>query len=576
MKINRIYLLILFIMAFMIVNSCKSRFNPKFYYNKTLADTGDIGDSSNPGDFDPGDFDMGEVEEIPIWDGYSDIPIWGDTVIDTNGNSSTTVYLDPFVNGEWNDPNYRFNMNFDDYVIKASFSSDNRPTYRLVKGSWQSSNPTKNEYSYNGENTTGAGQSIQSVKYYLYKSKNPLFTATSKYNTTNRIKRFYFYRFTGKALGMVDTDNYLVAIDTYSKLVFAFAVPVQWKLYMAGTPKAPVKWGSVELGWETDYDSENQASFKVNGASYFYEYDPIGIVKENGEIEIYQWCLDSIGNKKRYGPRIDGGNYYDTSRPIATYGKPGRSPYIPVKTNIAGGNAPGGIIGGEENTTTTKEEIKVTAKYIKNTSSRSGEGWGYIGSIKTMWPPYTYSRKDWGFFTYGIGATVYDAEIPTELVNLENLYENGVGIKILGMIGGDRLKLKVGETKQFSGENSYKLEVENIKDKEIYIELASSLRQYNLLLDYIDENNLGSHGSGVKATKENHIVKLKYDSSKDAFVVYSKGGNIFCQMALVPSNGFTLKRGETKDFGIKYTWLGNWGEYETVDIFYTLEFKEVK
>ena len=562
MKIKKIYLFILFITAFIFTYSCQSRFNPRYYYNKSVSDNGDTGIEDLPDDFDP------DSESIPNWTTNYVPDFNGDSSDGTNGGSGNTVYLDPFANGEWNDPNYRFNMNFDDYVIKASFDGNNRPSYKLVKGNWQSASPQKSEYTYNGDNTTGAGQSIQSVKYYLYKGKNPLFSPTSKYNTTNRMNRFYFYRFTGKALGMVDTDNYLVAIDTYSKLVFAYAVPVQWKLYMAGTPKAPIQWGSVELGWESDYDTDKQASFKVKGASYFYEYDPIGIVKENGEIEIYQWCLDSIGNNKRYGPRIEGNNARDLSRAIATYGKPGRSPYIPIKTNGSGGSSGGGDFGDEE---TTKEEITVVAKCIRNLGAKSGEGWGYIGSIKTMYPPYRYDAQDWGFFTYGIGAAVYDSEIPTELVNLEELYENGVGIKILGQRGGEKFKIKDNETKWFSGASAYKLEVENIKEREVYIELASTLTKYNLLLEYIDENNLGVSGSGVKAKKDTHKVKLKYDSSKDAFVVESKVGS-----DLSIYDNFILKRGETKEFCMRYNWLGVWGYYETVDIFYTLEFKEVK
>ena len=525
MKIKKIYLFILFIMAFIFIYSCQSRFNPRYYYNKSASDIGDTGGEDLPDDFDPDDSD------------------------DDNGNSGGEK-IDPFKEGEWNDPNYRFNMNFDDYVIKASFDGNNRPSYKLVKGNSQSSSPQKSEYTYNGDNTTGAGQSIQSVKYYLYKGKNPLFAADSKYNQRDKIRRFYFYRFTGKALGMVDTDNYLVAIDTYSKLVFAYAVPVKWKLYMAGTPKAPIQWGSVELGWESDYNTEKQASFKVNGASYFYEYDPIGIVKENGEIEIYQWCLDSIGNNKRYGPRIDG----DLSRDIATYGKPGRSPYLQNNGGSSG----------------NKDEITVVATCIRNSGAKSGEGWGYIGSIKTMWPPYRYDAQDWGFFTYGIGAAVYDSEIPTELVNLEELYENGVGIKILGQRGGEKFKIKNNETKWFSGANSYKLEVENIKDREVYIELASTLTKYNLLLEYIDENNLGVSGSGVKAKKDTHKVKLKYDSSKDAFVVESKVGS-----DLSIYNNFILKRGDRKEFRMRYSWRGAWGNSETVDILYTLGFNSL-
>lgn len=593
MKIRKIHLIILFIAFFSLIYSCRSRFNPKYYYNKTLGSSEDFGNGGNefPDDFDPDD-------DIIDNGGNNGDANDNNNGGNTNNNGSyirtNTIYLDPFTNGEWNSPSYKFDMNFDDYVIEASFSADNRPSYKLVRGGWNSSDLSKNEYYHNGAPTTGAGQSIQSVKYYLYKSKNPLFSATSKYNSSEKIKRFYFYRFTGKALGMVDTDNYLVAIDTYSKLVFAFAVPVQWKLYMAGTPKAPIKWGSVELGWEADYNSGNQASFKVDGASYFYEYDPVGIVKSDGTIEIYQWCLDSIGNNKKYGPRIDGGNASDLSRAIATYGKPGRSPYLPIKTNIivTNGNVNTGNDSSNDgnysdNEKTTKERITVTAKSLKNYTARSGEGWGKTMGVKSMWPPYYYDIKDYAFFAYGIGASVYDAEIPTETATLENFYANGVGIKTLGLKGGEKLKLKHNEQKTFSGENSYKLEVENIKEKEINIELASTLFKYNLLLDYIDTDNFGKNGSrDVSRIDGGQKIVLSYDSKVDGFVVAEAGPKYFNStqsdnsktVEIRYDNSFILKRGEKKDFRIWYYWDSmdsSLGYYEIVDIVYSLEFKSI-
>lgn len=246
------------------------------------------------------------------------------------GDENIPETEDPFLNGDWNRPDYGFSFNFDDYVIEASFNNKNQPTYKLVKkSSWISSNTAMNEYYYNGDNITG-GVTMGSVKYYLYKSKNPNFLADSPYNKSTRMERFYFYKFTAKTAGVYPTDNYLIAIDTYSKLVFAFGVPISWKS-IALIP-APTTWGPVELGWEADANNNSKINFAVDGIKYFYEYDPVGIVKSNGEIEIYQWYWDSIGNK-RYSPQFNG-YFGDTNRAIATYGKPGRSPYIPTTKEI--------------------------------------------------------------------------------------------------------------------------------------------------------------------------------------------------------------------------------------------------
>lgn len=290
----------IFIILIIFIISCGSHFNPKYYYKKDKIDYSDDNNNELP-DFGGGDEDLSPEE-------------------------------DPFQTGEWNDPNYNgFTMDFDSKVIQAKFKGNTAPEfYKLVDGAWNMQDASKNEYYYDGPNTEAGGQSVSSVKYYLYKSKNPTFPPQSKYNQSKRLERFYFYRFTGKALGVVNTDNFLIAIDRYSKLVFAFAVPAEWKQYVPNTPYAPVKWQSVESGWESDMSSGSKSIFSVEGIQYFYEYDPVGILKQNGEIEIYQWCLDSIGNNKKYAPRFNG-KVGDTNRAIATYGMPGRSPYMPLK-----------------------------------------------------------------------------------------------------------------------------------------------------------------------------------------------------------------------------------------------------
>ena len=552
MKIKKIYLFILFITAFVVLYSCQSRFNPRYYYNKSASDENTGGDDL-PGEFDPDD------ESIPIWSTNHIPDFSGGSSDGTNEDGTTTVYLDPFVHGEWNKPDYRFNMNFDNMQIRASFDGNNRPSYQLVSGNWNFANSSANSYYYDGPNTTAGGQSLSSVQYWLYKSKNPLFSADSRYNKSDRMKRFYFYRFNGKALGLVYTDNYLVAIDTYSKLVFAYAVPVEWKQYVAGTPKAPVKWGSVDAGWETDYNSGGKVNFKVSGATYFYEYDPIGIVKQNGEIEIYKWCSDSIGNNKRYGPRIDGGNAKDLSRPIATYGMPGRSPYIPIKTNVSGGSAGDGVLGGDDYGETTKDIITVTAKSLRSIGAYTWRfGAYYLGKLLISE----------GYYHYKIGGVVYDGNFPSEVEYIWRMND------LLPLIAyeGELSKFGWGETKY--ADNHFKsYEIEDIKrDKDVYIDLAADIAKYNLSLEYVDTAGFGNNYSGWAANKDSQKVRLIYNPDKDAFVVDNvKDENGFSQMTV--DKNFTLKRGENKDFTIKYVWKGSTGYYETMELTYTLGFK---
>ena len=552
--------LFMFILGLFFI-SCSSRFNPKYYYNKSVNSMNGSVDDDLPDDFYPDD-DFGN--DIPIWDGYSDIPTWGDLAFSTNGNSSgtTTVYLDPFKYGEWNDPNYKFSMNFDNMVIQASFDGNNRPSYKLVNGNWNFKNSSLNTYGYDGPNTSGSGQSISSVQYWLYKGKNPLFSADSRYNRSDKLSRFYFYRFNGMALGLVYTDNYLVAIDKYSKLVFAFAVPVEWKQYIAGTPKAPVRWGSVDAGWETDYNGGGRVDFKVNGASYFYEYDPIGIVKPNGEIEIYQWCLDSIGNNKRYGPRIDGGNYYDTSRAIATYGKAGRSPYIPIKTNIS--STGDGVVDDDLifDNEYTKDIISITVKDFKNIVAWT---WHYNGAGL-----FSDLKRSVGYYHFKIGGAVYDADYPRDVEYIWSMYD------IPSVVNYDQLyKLDWDEKINISESKSYK--IENIKQKDVYIDLAADIAKYNLNLSFVDTIGFGNNHSGWVANKGSQKVRLVFDAEKDAFVLYAtKDDNGFSDMLVYDRHkDFTLKRGERKDFTIRYIWKGLTGYEEKAELTYTLEFTPV-
>ena len=142
MKIKKIYLFILFIAVFLLIYSCRSRFNPRYYYNKSLnTNTGYIGGGNLPDDFDP-DIEDDPFDNPNYTNQGGDTNSGGSTITNSDGSTTITktVYLDPFQNGEWNAPNYRFSMNFDNMVIRASFDGNNRPSYKLVNGGWNSGN----------------------------------------------------------------------------------------------------------------------------------------------------------------------------------------------------------------------------------------------------------------------------------------------------------------------------------------------------------------------------------------------------------------------------------------------------
>ena len=303
---NKIKLLIIISMISIFMMSCGSGFNPMLYYNRSSKTL-----EKNP------EVDLGG----------------GDEVINPD--------KDPFVQGDWNKEDYKFDGSIiKNYFFTSSFDSKNVPTYKFMRDSsksWAVSDSSKSEYTYDGTsfNNLAQGYKIDPANFYRYDGKNPLVAATSSYNQSERLKRFIFYRLQGHAV-IVPLNNYLIAVDTYSKLVFAFGVPSLWKkpVNIIGVPYAPAGWQAVENGWEAKYEVNTQDRFaNVNGIQYFYEYDPVGVVKANGEIEIFHWCLDSIGDNSKYAPRVKG-NAIDLDRPIASETeKEGRSPYMPIKVS---------------------------------------------------------------------------------------------------------------------------------------------------------------------------------------------------------------------------------------------------
>lgn len=201
---------------------------------------------------------------------------------------------------------------FDSWVLETVFDSQNVPTYKFINStnSWRLNNSKKNEYIYKGNNSKAGNLPITDVTYYLYKNKNYFFEPNSSYHSGANMEilnRFYFYRFTGKALKIVSLDNPLLAVDTHSKLVFAFGIPMYF-----GKFGNPTFWGEFSL-----YAPEK---------FFFYKYDPIGYVKEDGNVVLFEWF-----KIKQAGGGTTSSNYYpniSSNAKVAQVGASGYSPYL--------------------------------------------------------------------------------------------------------------------------------------------------------------------------------------------------------------------------------------------------------
>lgn len=190
-------------------------------------------------------------------------------------------------------------------LVGTYFNDSNVPVYSMAAGNvWQPGDSTKSEFIHaKAPNTTGQGYEIKNVYWYSYRGKNPLYAMDGAYNTqlqitakgNPKLSRFYFYRFTGDTLSP-SLDNFLFAVDTYSKLMFAFAYPTKMEsVFGNNVPKA---WGPTD-------------GSAFLGTSYqFYMYDPVGYVEKVGDkynVVMYDWFKNNL-SKGIYQPTLGGLN----------------------------------------------------------------------------------------------------------------------------------------------------------------------------------------------------------------------------------------------------------------------------
>ena len=184
-------------------------------------------------------------------------------------------------------------------------------------------------------------------------------TIDSSYNQSDRMNRFLFYRIKGsaKVAGIgVDLNNYLIAVDTHSKLVFAYAkITKTANAPVVGTPY-PIEFKAVEL-----FESKKK----------FYEYDPIGIVHADGKVTLYAEYQNEMRlNSTGYFPSI-----HDENRPIASYQGAGTSPYF------------------NKNASNNKKEMKLTFTSIelRNIDSKSANRNAITGNVGWFGTVFDYA-----------------------------------------------------------------------------------------------------------------------------------------------------------------------------------------
>ncbi|WP_297300209.1 hypothetical protein [uncultured Brachyspira sp.] len=192
-------------------------------------------------------------------------------------------------------PNFS-SSKFKNWLLVATFDKNNIPSFKFIDStedrSWKLNNSDTKEYMYEGKNSKAGMFFISSMKYYQYRGYNPLYTEKRNKANENAMKRFYFYRFTGKGGGIISLDNTLVAVDIYSKYVYIYGIPVEEDSVFG--VDVPLKWGPSDT-----------VVYK-GSVLPFYKYDPVGHVNEDGTVVLYPFYQNSFLDKEnRYQPLLN-------------------------------------------------------------------------------------------------------------------------------------------------------------------------------------------------------------------------------------------------------------------------------
>ena len=460
------YLLFLVIISMFMMSCGGHFFNPRYYYGKNDSQT--------------------EAEqEVP-----SDIGI---------GSSDVPADQDPFKVGEWNTIDYKFDgKKILDFLFAASFDGNNVPMYSFFKDGtqWVVSDAATAEKKYNAKDGVNKAQGcgITAATFYRYDAKNPLVAPESDYNTSERMERFVFYRLVGKAV-VVPLNNYLIAVDTYSKLVFAYG-----KITKTGSTMGqayPTAFEAVELHGDK---------------RPFYEYDPIGFmsydeINDSMTLTLYEEYQNEMAkDANAFFPQV-----HDASRGVAYYDGPasaGRSPYYYV--NVA-----------DIDPSTILDKFVSKTYGTRNKLMLYNYEFSPDGKTVTVTTTYFYEENNPSKMEYSFSKV-------TGATSVEYTNSNGVAIVITGL-GSDFEKIK-------DEDREYTLNYEDPGPDFIY-RVAGKIyknteedRTYEFSVD----------GMSFKYTEDGKSSTYHFIQQSDpseAKAAYSRTGSVFWGIKLSEHNG---------------------------------------
>ncbi|WP_157150762.1 hypothetical protein [Brachyspira sp. SAP_772] len=406
------------------------------------------------------------------------------------GDENVPQEEDPFENGEWNDINYKFDGNkISEFLFGVSFNESNVPTYKFYKKDpkkWELKNSLTSEYYFDGTDDENKAQTyaINPAIFYRYDFKNPLVDSMGSYNQSTKMKRFLFYRLEGNT-EFFTINNYLIAIDTHSKLVFAYA-----------------KITKTESGQQ--YATESKPVEEYGEKRKFYEYDPIGFISYNQTedsltLTLYEeYKEEMIMNAKNYFPQV-----HDANRNVAGYddaNSAGRSPYY-IEQEI-----------GNIDPQTIIDQLK-----------------GKTYSIREGLDLYTYKFSDDGKKVTFTVNNFYDGET----VNNELSYSEVVGTTSLKY--GDVTITGIGAYDIIKDANrEYIIDYQDNGPDFIYRVAGKTFKNSseNRTYEFSDD------GTSLTYTENGKVETYNFaEQSSDSKAAYSKAENVFWGLRLSEHNG---------------------------------------
>ncbi len=432
-------------------------------------------------------------------------------------------------------------------------------TLKFVEGTWSSVGNNIYEHSGKGSSfPSTANNGAHDVKYYRYDTRKARWgkDITVLNPAENWEKRFYYYRFTGKANAFnKPLDSSMLCVDSYTKFLFVYSEPGSMKK-IAGH-YVPSDWQDIQADAYGDYH-------KKAFPKPFYMYAPVGYVKEDGTTQMYDW----------YTKRLEKGNFNPTSskkivgKKIATRtpkGK-GQSPYTNRKflnpewdpdcnggdnsgtgTNTEDGSDPGNGTdpgnssdngtgdnsgGGEEDPEEEEPQepaefesgfLHVQAMYLKNIDMGTQKSFGKFFSLFAMDVNVKFDGDT------GVSSLAYSRH-----------HGNGY-------LGSEMYTLKHGS----STNQIYGGVVTHIKNKKM---TAPNEGRFELSLDLwkYDRKGLKTENE-VTLMEQGTKFIFKYDVATDSIVFDKVEGNFPSGVDVSGYKDFSVARGSAEDMVLTFT-----------------------